>query len=131
MFVAVTVSPDWLVVAFQAPVIFWSPGKVKPRFQPLIADVPWLVITTFAVKPPPHCAVVWYCTEQPPLGVLLAEADGEADAEADGDAEAEADADAEADAEAEAEADADAVADAEPDWLPLGEITYVTSERAG
>ena len=104
MFTAVTVSPDWVAVAFQALETFWSPGKVNFRVQPLTAVLPVSSITTFAVKPPAHSEVVEYATVQvaPPdaeadgLAEALAEAEGDADAEADGEADADADGEAEA-----------------------------------
>ena len=58
MLVALTAWPDWVTVAFQAEVSFWSPAKEKPTVQPLTALVPVLLTTTFAVKPPGHSLVV-------------------------------------------------------------------------
>ena len=55
---ALTLSPLWVVVALQALVIFWSPGKVEVVVQPLMAVVPLLVMVTLAVKPPGHSLVL-------------------------------------------------------------------------
>jgi hypothetical protein len=50
----VTFSPAWAGMPFQALVIFWSPGKVKVRVQPLMAVVPVLARVMLAVNPPCH-----------------------------------------------------------------------------
>src|SRR5581483_4147310 len=51
--VIVTFSPDWVnEPSFQALVMCWSPGKVNPSVHPLTAEVPVLVIVTWATNPP-------------------------------------------------------------------------------
>jgi hypothetical protein len=51
------------VPSSQALVIFWSPGKVNVSVQLLSADVPVLLIVTFAWNPPAHWLAVVYVTE--------------------------------------------------------------------
>lgn len=53
-----TPSPLWVTTPFHQLVIFWSPGKVNVSVQPLIADVPPLLIVTLATKPPDHWLTV-------------------------------------------------------------------------
>ena len=60
MFLAVTLSPDCVDVAFQMLLIFWSSGKVQPTVH-LVRDVDPLVTVTWAWNPHPgltHAVVI-------------------------------------------------------------------------
>jgi hypothetical protein len=50
---AVTLSPDWVSVAFQIWVICWLPGNVQAAVHEVTA-LPRFVKDTLAVKPPDH-----------------------------------------------------------------------------
>jgi hypothetical protein len=66
--VAVTAAPDWVTVAFQAFVTFWSPGNENVSVQVLIALVPVLLMVRLAVNPPDH-SFGTYATWHVPVGV--------------------------------------------------------------
>ena len=70
MFVAVTVLPVWVTVAFQALVIFWSPGYVHVTVQAVQGVAPVFATVMFAVKPPAHSLALVYVTWHAPAGAL-------------------------------------------------------------
>ena len=53
-FVAVTVDPLWVYVAFHMFVTRWEPLHVHVTFQDVIGTEPVLVTFTSALKPPPQ-----------------------------------------------------------------------------
>jgi hypothetical protein len=85
-----------LYVAFHPPVIVCPPGNVKTSRQPLIVDVPRLVMTMFSVRPLFHAFTV-ALAEQVPVGELEGELDG--DVEGDVEVEGEVEVDGEVDGE--------------------------------
>src|SRR5947209_15813487 len=70
MFVAVTLLPVCVAVAFQALVIFWSPGYVQATVQDDHGVAPVFATVMFAVKPPPHSLALAYVTWHAPAGAL-------------------------------------------------------------
>ena len=67
-----TEVPVWVAVAFQALVIFWSPGNVHFSVQPWVAAVPLFVTTTWPWNPPCQLLVTEYAAEQPePAGGVV------------------------------------------------------------
>lgn len=54
----VTELPDWLETPFHKLVMFWLPGKLKPKAQPLMALLLLLLMMTLAVKPLPQSLVM-------------------------------------------------------------------------
>ena len=56
---------------FHRLVIFWLPGNVQPRFQPLNGAGPVFFTTTWPWKPPGQLLVTEYAPEQAPVPVTL------------------------------------------------------------
>lgn len=133
MFVAVTVDPDWVSVAFQICETVCEPGHEKITVQPLIGTEPVLVTVIVSWKPPLHELVVDQVAAQ--LATPEALAEGEAEADADGEAEAEAEALGDADGLGEAlalgEAECDGVADGEVEGCVPVPLVSTTTDSAG